>query len=566
MIANLPKEFPIDALKSFDFGDAEAQEDSLLPSCPVPIAAVSELLAGRKDIILGYRGSGKSALVRLLVEGKISFQSDDGFKPIVLALNEEFSFQLIASALNRQASEPKDRKRVCRVIWEVLLIYRAMQSVSEHLQGDHALAEYLSELDQILGVPGKKGLIEILFSSKKKIGIKIDTNLPTVVDMYTSFEPATSPSVENTSAPTIRLIDYKKHLNQLLQKKKLKLFVLFDRLDDFVAQEEYDVQRHLLHGLLATQSDYRQRYQYIKVKAFIRSDLFRKLDLSDFGPDKILARSLSLTWSPADIKKFVAKRIALNLIRTLSLKVLQVEIDRDECLVTRDELALLQESKHSMRVGGLWRWKFWKSAWWLGTLGEDQREGRPRNFGEIVDERIITSILPTEVFHKKMDGSDASISLFKYFETHFQFGHGETTPRAMLSYMNSFLSKVRDYYSQNPDISSVKAMPNGEYPLFVKRAASAAYAEHRRSAWETQYAWATPWKPLVGTAQRISKKRRFTFDEFAKAANISNEEAGRFLAFIAHTGLVKCLNEGERTELREYEFPILFVSPKSPES
>jgi hypothetical protein len=316
----------------------------------------------------------------------------------------------------------------------------------------------------------------------------------------------------------------------------------------------------MLHGLLATQADYRQRYQYIKVKAFIRSDLFLKLDLSDFGPDKILARSVSLTWSPSDIKRFVAKRVALNLIRTLNLKGLQFEIDSDECLVTRDELALLQETKSSIASTGIWRWKFWKSAWWLGKLERKHREGRPRNFGEIIDEQTITSIFPTEVDHKKLNGTEAPIGLFKFFETHFQFGHGETTPRAMLSFLNSYLAKVRDYYAKNPDIESVVALQNREYPLFVKRVMGAAYAEHCKAAWETQYAWATPWKPLVGAVQRMSVKRTFTFDEFVRNAEVSPEEARRFLAFIAHTGLVKCLNERERAEMRNYEFPILFLT------
>ncbi|HVY23430.1 MAG TPA: hypothetical protein VG962_08780 [Steroidobacteraceae bacterium] len=566
MIINLPKQFPIDALEKFEFGDVEAQLDPLLFSCPVPTTAIDDFLSDKKDIVLGYRGAGKSAIVRLLNEEKLSFKHEEEWQPIILCLDEEFSFQLISDALNRRAEDPKNQKLICRVIWEILLIYRALQEIKRSLgHQDQTLNTYLAELESALGVPGKKpGLVEILLTSKKKIGIKIDTNLPNVIDMYAGLEPNPQPDEDNKPI-TLKLIEYKRHLNRLLHEEKRTLYVLFDRLDDFVAREDYDTQRHLLHGLLATQTDYRQKYPRIKIKAFIRSDLFIKLDLSEFGPDKILARTVSLKWSPGDIKKFIAKRIAYNLIQYLELDALIFEFDSDQCRVSRDQLAMLKETKKSMVATSKWNWKFWHGKYTLRRLfrRSSDAEGRLRNFSEVINEAIITSILPTEVIHLLSNGNEAPIGIFEYFDSHFQFGHGETTPRAMLGFLNHFLTSVRKYYAENPDIEYVAKNQNGEYPLFVKRAVQEAYDAHRREAWEVQLNWAHPWKPLIATAKRMSKKTRFSYRNFVSLAKVSEEEARQFLAFCTHTGLVRCINDRERTENREYEFPILFQTVES---
>jgi hypothetical protein len=116
MITNLPNKFPVAALQAFDFGDADAQMDRLLPDCAVPTAPMVEFLMDRKDIVLGYRGTGKSALVRLLSEGKLSFKGDVGIDSSVLTLNEEFPFRLIADLLGRNTLSQKNQKLNSRVV------------------------------------------------------------------------------------------------------------------------------------------------------------------------------------------------------------------------------------------------------------------------------------------------------------------------------------------------------------------------------------------------------------------------------------------------------------------
>jgi len=153
MITNLPIKFPVSALHDFDFGDADAQMDKLLLDCVVPTAPMAEVLADRKDIVLGYRGTGKSALVRLLAEGHLTFKCEGGLKPIVLTLNEEFPFRLIADLLGRSKVSEKNQKLNSRVVWQLLITYRALQHIKEQLTDiDSELQNDLSNLEAALGV------------------------------------------------------------------------------------------------------------------------------------------------------------------------------------------------------------------------------------------------------------------------------------------------------------------------------------------------------------------------------------------------------------------------------
>jgi hypothetical protein len=51
-----------------------------------------------------------------------------------------------------------------------------------------------------------------------------------------------------------------------------------------------------------------------------------------------------------------------------------------------------------------------------------------------VNEAMITAVLPTVVPHLTLYGTVDTLSIFEYMDSHFQFGHGETTPRSMLSF------------------------------------------------------------------------------------------------------------------------------------
>ncbi len=562
MIRNLPPEFPISALESFAFGSVEAKDDQMLIHCPVPTAAMSELLGGSKDIVLGYRGTGKSAIVRLLAEKKLSFNVENEWKSLVVVLDEEFDYRAIREHLLKHAEDDRSKAMMCRVVWEILVIYRVLQSVQENIgAGDSTINEFIKEIDILLGVSVKKPtLIQILLSHKKKVGVKLDTNLPNIVDFYAGLEPGQIEATPEEKNTILKLADYKKYLNRFLHDHQTTLNVLFDRLDDFVVQEEYSVQKALLQGLLATQVNYREKYPRIKIKAFLRTDLFQRLDLNEFGPDKVLSRCVELKWTPSEIKNFLGKRIAHNLLRNLKLSTLEVVVDQDTLHVTRDELPILEETKLTLSNFNPLKLSHWRRSFWYARRFSKTRvgEGRQRHARDAVNEALISSIFPRELLCDNVYGPPQEVKFLDFLETYFQFSHGHCTPRGLLTFLNYSLNSVRRYYDENRDLRAIKLNPKFEYPLFVKTAIRDAYKEYGREAWEIQFHWAKEKKYLIAELQKLSKKISFSFVEFTKAAGISDEEAKQFLAFTTQTGLTKCMNDREKHVNRIYQFPLLF--------
>ena len=73
MIENLPKELTINQLQRINFGDIEANDDRLLFDSVCKTASVIEFINGSKNIVLGEKGTGKTALFRLVKDNKLKF-------------------------------------------------------------------------------------------------------------------------------------------------------------------------------------------------------------------------------------------------------------------------------------------------------------------------------------------------------------------------------------------------------------------------------------------------------------------------------------------------------------
>src|SRR5688500_5866019 len=58
----------ITLLKDLDFGASIAEQDQLLESARVETSAFHDILSDKVDLIPGTKGSGKSALYRIIVE------------------------------------------------------------------------------------------------------------------------------------------------------------------------------------------------------------------------------------------------------------------------------------------------------------------------------------------------------------------------------------------------------------------------------------------------------------------------------------------------------------------
>jgi len=325
MIDNFPEEFPLQKLDDFHFGAPEGKEDDLLENhiCFCQIPPITEFLTERKSIVVGERGTGKTALFRLISDGRLGFSTDAGWRGIVVPIEEELDFKTFKSTIiNRIRSTFTDDHVKYRIVWEVFILHRilttllAQKCLSRDLEG--VLATINSSFDVKETRPT---LVQLLLNNKKTIGVKVDSNMPSMpINYYASLEPATptSNSDGERSSLILNLDQHKKALNKHLGEKRLTVHVLVDKLDQFVTQEEYDIQMMLLQGLLHSERSY-HALKNLRIKFFIRRDLFDRLNFEALGYDKILNSKVELHWTNEDIREFIARRISFNFNKVLGL-------------------------------------------------------------------------------------------------------------------------------------------------------------------------------------------------------------------------------------------------------
>jgi hypothetical protein len=399
LISDLPKEFPLSSLQSIDLGMAEARDDELLIQCVTKLPLFNEITSGKKDIIHGYRGTGKTSIVRLFSEGVLNFDGDSGYKSLVLVIDEELEYRSIRDHLNKHVENGTEPALLLRIVWDLLICFRSMKFLQQYIgDTDSTLRENIKRIEELFGVrKSKASFLELMLTQKKKVGVKLDSNLPSIVDMYAGFEPNTT-SDEKEELSVLLLSEYMRYLNKLLHEKKLSLYILLDRLDDFVVQEDYETQRMLLQQLLACQADVRTRYQKrMKVLTFLRTDLFARIDQQPLGPDKVAAKSLEIKWSPSDIRRFMAKRIALNLLKILDRKALTiVDLDQNKYWVSKEEIGKLEETKTTLANFNVTSRRDWEELIWLLNIfvKRARNDTRTYSFDDAQNEAFITSLFP----------------------------------------------------------------------------------------------------------------------------------------------------------------------------
>lgn len=554
VITNLPENFPKERLRDFTFGGADASDDGLLATCPCYLKPINAFLRGTKNIVIGERGTGKTALFRLIRDGKLRLHHSHGERHLIVPIDEELQYASLRGYIDKhiQSTVEHDEATRSRIVWEIFILHRILKCLSETFRHDTPTA-LLRTLSESLGV-ARKGFSfkELIAGHTKTVGVRLEnanTATPTP-SFYLSAEPS---SDAVTSVEIIDLDAIKGDIAEFLEREDIAITVLIDRLDDFVIKKDYRTQKAMIESLLFCQRGYRF-FDRIAVKLFLRSDIFRRLDFESLGYDKIASQTVELKWTGADIRQFIAKRLAYNYFRHLGLKSLEFQISEERLQLGDGALqGDLDPAEPPDRPEGALLLR------WTRGLFRDAREGRQINFTDEINRQLITSIFPRELNHRSASGTAARIELFEYLETHFNLGTGNTTPRIILTFIEKCLDNVRDYYEKNPE-TQVRRDEGGEYPLVTRSCLSLAYNDMQQEVWEAFAQVSRRWRKVVYSLRsKCEGRQAFSYGQLGVAVGIKDEEElQEFVAFVSHIGLFRIRNAGVELRKRKYDLPILF--------
>lgn len=287
-----------------------------------------DLFSDRVDLIPGNKGSGKTALFRLISEHSRSLLLKTR---TVMLTGVEASGDPVFLAFKTHFEELDEMtfENFWRVYFAALILERFIKNdeYADLLKSASTEVAQFKEKCRIARIPelnqakSLREIVQSVFNFLKFKFVNVEPTESGATYSLLSVEPQ-SPGEENDEYEPegpVFLNDIHRTLLQVLNKSNVKLWILLDRLDE-VFPRRTKLERTALRALLRTTRNFPT--EQVRIKLFIRDDILSNVLLDGEGftaLSHIEARSaMTLRWKPQEVLLLIVKRFcANNRIRTL---------------------------------------------------------------------------------------------------------------------------------------------------------------------------------------------------------------------------------------------------------
>lgn len=318
-------------LKQLSFGAQVAEEEANeLESYFVQTDQWDRILGGKIDIIRGEKGAGKSAIY-LLLRKHAEYLFDRG----ILTISAETVRG--ATVFQNLKSDPPTKEDEFIVLWKLYILTLICHELRSYSVNDGKLNHIyglLEEADLLENELNLSGLLRMAQAFARKLisvtqiepGVEVDPNtlLPTGVSCKISLEEPTGKLRDKG----FRSLDGMfADVNASLEKQKLSVWVLLDRLDVAFA-DSHELEANAIRALMRVYSDIRA-LDAISLKVFLREDIWKRVVERGFREASHLLRFEVMTWNNATLLNLTMKRILSNSVIESAFGVQKEEVLKD---------------------------------------------------------------------------------------------------------------------------------------------------------------------------------------------------------------------------------------------
>lgn len=293
-------------------GASVAEFDQDLEKYFVETDTFATVIADGGDIISGDKGTGKTAIYRILKKSYRSYAQLDNVE-IVDAFNPQGD-----PVFQRLAYGPYLTEDQYRTFWKAYLLSLVGNWIMDVYDASYndEMKELKNTLDY-LGLSATDVSPETIFGNLHSLVTRL-TNPKSVEVGMTVTEtgmPIVTPKIElgpdRERGELIYNGDFLAVLDKAIRSTELKVWVLFDRLDEAFSGHQ-DIEIPALRALLRTYLDL-TNLENIKLKLFLRKDLFRRITKGGFvNLTHINARKIDIVWDDEDLIDMVVRRVLQN--------------------------------------------------------------------------------------------------------------------------------------------------------------------------------------------------------------------------------------------------------------
>lgn len=296
-------------LRKINLGASVAEFDSDLEKYFIETETFRSVISDGGDIISGDKGTGKTAIYRILKGSYRSYPELEHVE-IVDAFNPQGD-----PVFQRLLQGPVMSEEQFRTFWKAYMFSLVGNWLVDIYPHDYnPEIQILYETLEYLGLEATDVSPETIFG---KLHRMVDKMLsPSAIEaefkLTETGMPIVKPRMEfedrRETGSIIYNGDYLKILNQALGSVELKVWVLFDRLDEAFSGSP-SVEIPALRALLRSYLDL-TNLENLRLKLFLRKDLFRRLIKGGFvNLTHINARRIEIVWDDEDLWSMVMRRM-----------------------------------------------------------------------------------------------------------------------------------------------------------------------------------------------------------------------------------------------------------------
>lgn len=296
-------------LKKISFGARVAEDETnALASYFVETDQWERISRGEIDVIRGDKGAGKSAIYSLL-----NARADRFFDDRILLVSAEKPRG--ATVFSNLTADPPPTEADFIALWKLYISSIIAQKIYEFGIGGESAKE-------LIGVLSEQGLLDtgfdiaiifrkVLAYAKKWTKSEIEPNL--TVDPNTgspSFGIRIKPNDSSSDFNSVSVDKLLKLANTALSGADITVWVLLDRLD-VAFSEDRALETNALRALFRVYRDIAD-LDNIKLKVFIRTDIWRRITETGFAEASHITKFVVLEWLPAALLNLIIRRLVSN--------------------------------------------------------------------------------------------------------------------------------------------------------------------------------------------------------------------------------------------------------------
>ncbi len=305
-----------------NFGNRVAEdEENQFPDYFLPTRYWKNLINGKVDVVLGPKGSGKSALYLNLLSKEEELKN----KNILLFKAENPRGDTIFSLFNQiTATSTYESPKVEYLIeqdiiafWKLYFLTIIVTGLNKEQQEECELKKVIEIFEECGLIPTEKNLKNIfrhVIHYLKQVvtlqffqpEVELDPLSGTIKSIKgkISFEELSPKKIEEGHLTLDDLFDL---VNKGLEKSKNQIWVAIDRLD-VAFQEDLTLEKRALKSLFIVYNSLK-RYTNINLKIFLRDDIWEKITVDGLREASHITKKETIEWSKNNTFFLILKRI-----------------------------------------------------------------------------------------------------------------------------------------------------------------------------------------------------------------------------------------------------------------